>query len=181
LPARWIGHSSSITTLTLIVADEEAIQLKRERLAIETHEYFWHTCPELTPRWKEAVLRLPPSVLKDLAVELRGLGVVTNRASQELSKAHVGVAAGDVPVEDLLDRALASMERLSEAADTIDAVAGRVAEELRAARPQIPRPEQLSGPALRGSDWPSSRGQTRQQEIQVKLLSTLSDHGGGSI
>jgi len=39
------------------VADEEAIQLKRERLAIETHEYFWHTCPELTARWKEAVLR----------------------------------------------------------------------------------------------------------------------------
>jgi hypothetical protein len=29
------------------MADEEVIQLKRERLAFETHEYFWNVCPEL--------------------------------------------------------------------------------------------------------------------------------------
>ena len=48
------------------------------------------------------MLRLAPSVLKDLAIELQGLGVVTRRASEELRKAHIGAAAGDVPVEDLL-------------------------------------------------------------------------------
>ena len=68
------------------MADEDAIQLKRERLAAETHEYFWNVCPELTARWKQAMLTLPPSVLRDLAVELRGLELATNRASQELSR-----------------------------------------------------------------------------------------------
>ena len=101
------------------MADDDASQLKRERLAAEKHEYFWNVCPELTARWKQAMLTLPPSVLRDLAVELRGLELATNRASQELSKAHVGAEAGKVPVEELLDRALASMEHLREAVDTM--------------------------------------------------------------
>ena len=101
------------------MADEEEIQRKRERLADETHDYFWNVCPELTVRWKQAMLTLSPSVLRDLAVELRGLELVTNRASQELSKAQLGAEAGEVPVEELLDRALASMEHLREAVDTM--------------------------------------------------------------
>ncbi len=51
------------------MADDDAIQRKRERLAAETYEYFWNICPELTARWKRAMLTLPPSVLQDLAVE----------------------------------------------------------------------------------------------------------------
>ena len=98
---------------------EEAIERKRERLAAETQEYFWNICPELTARWKQAMLTLSPSALRDLAVELRGLELVTNRASQALSKAHVGAEAGKVPAEELLDRALASMEHLREAVDTM--------------------------------------------------------------
>jgi len=99
------------------VADEEAIQLKRERLAIETHEYFWHTCPELTARWKEAVLRLPPSVLRDLVIELREVETVTTRTDQELMAAGLAVAQGRESAEYLLDRALASMEHLNEVAE----------------------------------------------------------------
>jgi hypothetical protein len=53
------------------MADEDAIQRKRERLAAETHEYFWNVCPELTAQWKQAMLTLPPSVLRDLAVEIQ--------------------------------------------------------------------------------------------------------------
>jgi len=30
------------------MADEDAIQRKRERLAAETYKYFWNVCPELT-------------------------------------------------------------------------------------------------------------------------------------
>ena len=101
------------------MVDEEAIQRKRERLEAETHEYFWNVCPELTTRWKEAMLTLSPSVLQDLAVELRGLELATNRASQALGPGHVEAEAGKVPVEELLDRALASMEHLHEAVDTM--------------------------------------------------------------
>ena len=57
---------------------------------------------------------LPPSVLRDLAVEVRHLENVTSRANQEL-RAALGAITGGRPVE-VLDRALASMENLSEAA-----------------------------------------------------------------
>src|SRR5712691_3107951 len=96
--------------------DEDAIQRKRERLAAETYEYFWNVCPELTARWKQAMLTLPPSVLQDLAVEVKNLEAVTNWTNQQL---HATLGAGGEPPEDLLDRALASMENLSEAADTM--------------------------------------------------------------
>ena len=65
------------------------------------------------------MLTLPPSVLQDLAVEIQHLGAVTKAANQELHSAHAGVVDGGVPAEDLLDRALASMEHLSEAANTM--------------------------------------------------------------
>ena len=99
--------------------DDDAIRRKSDRLAAETYEYFWNVCPELTAQWKRAMLTLPPSVLRDLAVEIQHLGAVTKWANQQLSAAaHAGAVAGD-PAEDLLDRALASMENLSEAADTM--------------------------------------------------------------
>jgi hypothetical protein len=98
------------------MADEDVLQRKSERLTIETNDYFWHTCPALTARWRQAMLTLPPSVLRDLAVELRALEAVTNWANQQL---HAALRASGEPPEDLLDRALASMERLSEAADTM--------------------------------------------------------------
>jgi len=98
------------------VADEETIQRKRERLIVEMHEYFWNVCPELTARWKQAMLTLPPSVLQDLTVEIKNLEAVTKWANQQL---HAALGVGNDPDEDLLDRALASMENLSKAADTM--------------------------------------------------------------
>lgn len=53
--------------------DDDAIQRKRYRLAAETYEYFWNVCPVLTAQWKRAMLTLPPSILKDLAVEIKTL------------------------------------------------------------------------------------------------------------
>ena len=101
------------------MADEDAIQRKRDRLATETNDYFWHTCPELTARWKQAMFTLPPSVLRDLAVEVSHLeNIVASRANQEL-RAALGAITGGRPVEDLLDRALAAMENLSESAETM--------------------------------------------------------------
>ncbi len=108
------------------MADEDAIQRKRERLAAETYEYFWNVCPELIARWGRAILTLPPYVLQDLAVEIQHLGLVTNATNQQLSAAHAGPVAGGVPVEDILDHALASMEHLNEAADTMMRLLGEL-------------------------------------------------------
>ena len=66
------------------------------------------------------MLTLLASVLQDLAVEIKNLEAVTNWANQQLSAAaRAGASAGGMPPEDLLDRALASMGHLSEAADTM--------------------------------------------------------------
>ena len=66
------------------------------------------------------MLTLPPSVLRDLAVEVQKLEVVTNAANQQLSAVtREGAIADGKLVEVLLDRALASMELFNEAADTM--------------------------------------------------------------
>ena len=95
------------------MADEDAIQRKRERLAAETYEYFWNVSPALTERWRQAMFTLPPSVLQDLSAEIKNLEAVTKWTNQQL---HAALGAGGEPPEDLLDRALASIERLNEAA-----------------------------------------------------------------
>jgi hypothetical protein len=66
------------------MSDDDAIERKRERLAAETYEYFWNVCPELTAQWKQAMFTLPPSVLQDLAVEIKHLEAVTNVANHSL-------------------------------------------------------------------------------------------------
>jgi hypothetical protein len=100
------------------MAEAEAIQRKRDRLATETNDYFWHICPALTEQWRQAMFTLPPSVLRDLAVEVRHLESVTKLTNQELHAVRLAVAGSEL-VEVLLDRALASMELLNEAADTM--------------------------------------------------------------
>ena len=119
-PASGLGTNAAKRVIVALVADKETIQRKRERLAVEMHEYFWNVCPELTARWKQAMLTLPPSVLQDLSVEMKNLEAVTMWANQQLSAAaRAGALAGGMPPEDLLDRAIASMENLGEAADTM--------------------------------------------------------------
>ena len=69
------------------------------------------------------MLTLSPSVLQDLAVEIEKLESVTNWANQQL---HAALGAGGEPPEDHLDRALASMENLREAADTMMLLLGEL-------------------------------------------------------
>ena len=73
------------------MAEAEAIRRKRDVLAAELYAYFWLTSNELTARGTEAMLRLPPFVLRDLAVELQGFEAVTNRANQR-ARHHVALA-----------------------------------------------------------------------------------------
>ena len=49
------------------MADEEAIQRKHDLLATAMHYYFRHTGAELAARWKEAMLGLSRSILRELA------------------------------------------------------------------------------------------------------------------
>jgi hypothetical protein len=87
------------------MADAEAIRRKRELLAAEQYAYFWLTCKELSARWKEAMLRLPPSVLLELASRLGEVETATNRANLELKAAYLAAAEGRESAEHLLDRA----------------------------------------------------------------------------
>jgi hypothetical protein len=99
------------------MADAEVIRRKRELLAAELYAYSWHTNKELTARWTEAMLRLSAAGLRDLAVELRELETVTNQTNLELEAAHRAAEEGRESAEHLLDRALASIEHLSEIAE----------------------------------------------------------------
>jgi hypothetical protein len=70
---------------------------------------------------KNEALRLA----RELSVEMKNLEAVTYWANQQL---HAALGAGGEPPEDLLDRALASMERLNEAADTMMRLLGELLE-----------------------------------------------------
>jgi hypothetical protein len=96
------------------MADEEAIRRKHDLLATAMHYYFWHTGAALTARWKEAMLGLPPSVLRELAGRLQELEAVTNETNRELKAAGLATAEGRESAEHLLNRALALMDHLSE-------------------------------------------------------------------
>ena len=111
------------------MADEEAIRRKHDLLAAAMHEYFWHIGAELTARWTKAMLGLPPSILRELAGRLQELEDVTNQTNRELKAAGLATAEGRESAEHLLNRALASMEHLTEVAE---AMTRRLAELLTA-------------------------------------------------
>ena len=128
--ARYCGQTQTAKSAIIAhMADAEVIRRKRERLAAEMYAYFWQINKELTARWTEAMLGLPPAVLRGLAVELRELETVTNQTNLELETAHRAVTEAHESAESLLDRALASMEHLSEIAE---AMTQRLDEMLRA-------------------------------------------------
>jgi hypothetical protein len=100
------------------MVDEETIRRKHDLLAAEMHHYFWDTCPELAARWKEAMLGLSPPVLRELAGRLQELEDVTNQTNRELRAVHEATEE-DHAGEQLLERALASLEHLGEVAETM--------------------------------------------------------------
>jgi hypothetical protein len=100
------------------MADEEAIRRKHDLLAAEMHHYFWDICPELTARWKEAMLGLSPPVLRELAGRLQELEDVTNQTNREL-RAVREATEEDHAAEQLLQRALALLEHLGAVAEAM--------------------------------------------------------------
>jgi hypothetical protein len=98
---------------------QNGIDGKRNLLAEEMLRYFGETCPALAPRYEVAIVGLPPLARREVAGRLHTLWAVTNETNRELSAARVAVARGQAPAELLFDRALASIEHLSEIAQTM--------------------------------------------------------------
>ena len=101
------------------MVDAEVIRRKHDLLAAEMHHYFSDICPELVARWKEAMLGLPPSILRELAGRLQELEDFTDQTNLELRAAHDATAEDRGYAEELLDRALASLEHLGEVAEAM--------------------------------------------------------------
>jgi hypothetical protein len=115
--------------IVALMVDEETIRRKHDLLAAEMHHYFCDICPGLATRWKGAMLGLPPPVLRELAGRLQELEDSTNQTNRELRAVHDTAAEDRGSVEQLLDRALASLEHLGEVAE---AMTRRVDELLKA-------------------------------------------------
>lgn len=97
----------------------DAVERKRKLLAAELQRYFGETCPALTARWETAITGLAPPVLRELADRLWAFEALTNEIDRNLSDARAATTKNEASAENLLDRALASVERLGEAADEI--------------------------------------------------------------
>jgi hypothetical protein len=80
--------------------------------------YFGETCPALAARCEVAIVGLPPLARREVVGRLRTLRAVTNETNRELAASRVAVTTGQDPA-DLIDRALASIEHLSEVAETM--------------------------------------------------------------
>jgi hypothetical protein len=81
--------------------------------------YFGETCPALAARCEVAIVGLPPLARREVVGRLRTLRAVTNETNRELAVSRVAVTTGQDPADLLLDRALASIEHLSEVAETM--------------------------------------------------------------
>ena len=97
----------------------DGLEGKRNLLAGEMLRYFGETCPALAARCEVAIVGLPPLARRELAGRLQTLGAVTNETNRELAAARAALANGQAPGALLLDRALASIEHLSEVAQAI--------------------------------------------------------------
>jgi hypothetical protein len=95
---------------------QNGIEGKRYLLADEMLRYFGETCPALLARCEVAIVGLPLLARREVAGPLQALKSIANETSRELAAARVAVTRRQAPAELLLDRALASIEHLSEVA-----------------------------------------------------------------
>jgi hypothetical protein len=88
-------------------------------LAAELKRYFGETCPAFAERWEEAIVGLAPPVLRELAGRLRTFEALTDETNRQLRASQVAAFEDQESAEQLLDRALASIEHLSEVAEAM--------------------------------------------------------------
>jgi hypothetical protein len=100
-------------------AVQNGIDGKRNLLAKEMLHYFWETCPALAARCEVAIVSLPPLARREVVGRLRTLRAVSDQTNRELESARDAITRGQAPADFLLDHALASIEHLSEMAETM--------------------------------------------------------------
>ena len=107
-------------------SDGLSVERKLKLLTANADDYFWHAGLEVEKRSKEARLKLRRSVLRGLTKELEKFERATDETNRELRAAQVAAVGRKASAEPLLDRALASMEHLSEADDTMTRLLGEL-------------------------------------------------------
>jgi hypothetical protein len=111
------GAVVSLAAEAPVVRDE--IEDKRNLLIAEMLRYFGETRPALAARWAVAIVGLPTFTVRELAVRLQTLEAVASETNRELGAARAAVTKGQASAAFLLDRALASIEHLSEVAQAM--------------------------------------------------------------
>jgi hypothetical protein len=97
----------------------DGIERNRNLLGEAMRCYFFEACPALVARCQIVIIGLPPLALEEIARRLQTLTRVSNDTNRELEAARVAASTGEASTEQLLDRALASVEHLSEVAEAI--------------------------------------------------------------
>jgi hypothetical protein len=101
------------------MADTEAIRCKRKLLAAELRRYFGETCPALAARRENAIVGLAPSILREPAGRLQTLEALTDQTNRQLAATQAAAIEDEASADHVSDRALASLEHLSEVAEEI--------------------------------------------------------------
>jgi hypothetical protein len=96
-----------------------AIETKRDLLASELQRYFGEICATLAARWGAAIVSLASPALRELAGRLQALVSATDETNHQLRAAQAAAFEDHQSAEVLLDRAIASVEHLSEIAQAI--------------------------------------------------------------
>jgi hypothetical protein len=97
----------------------DGIERKRNLLAEAMQCYFFELCPALVARCQVVIIGLPPLALQEIARRLQTLTTVSNETNRELGAARVAASTREASTEQLLDRALASVDHLREVAEAI--------------------------------------------------------------
>jgi isopentenyl diphosphate isomerase/L-lactate dehydrogenase-like FMN-dependent dehydrogenase len=92
---------------------------KQKLLVAASQRYFGGTCPALAARSEAAIVGLATPILRELAGRLQAFERLTNQVSAELRTALTAAAENHASAEELLDRALASLEHLNEVAEAM--------------------------------------------------------------
>jgi|HubBroStandDraft_6_1064221.scaffolds.fasta_scaffold764271_1 hypothetical protein len=92
---------------------------QRSLLAEEMLRYFGETCPALAASCDVAIGHLSRHARREIAGHLQTLRAVTNETNRELAAARVAATGDHASSELLFGHALASIEHLSEIAQTV--------------------------------------------------------------
>ncbi len=103
----------------IVASMVDRLEGKRQFLAAELQRYFGETCPTLVARWQAAIVGLAPPLLRELANRLQTFEALTDETNRQLKAAQAEAFEDQESAETLLDRALASLERLNEATEAI--------------------------------------------------------------